>query len=133
MAALGRLEPAGGIVKVALPSTPEAVSGAVITRLYVERGDDVKAGQLLAESDTIAVLNAALAESRAGLETAKAAGIPVFGMDAGASPLLVTTVTSNGYAMAADTAALGVVWRDLDSLSLDQALCITGLDEAGLR
>ncbi len=71
VAALGRLEPAGGIVKVALASTPEAVSGAVITRLYVERGDDVKAGQLLAESDTVAVLKAALAESRAGLETAK--------------------------------------------------------------
>ena len=29
----------------------------------------------------------------------------MFGMDAGASPLLVTNVTSNGYAMAADTAA----------------------------
>jgi HlyD family secretion protein len=71
VAALGRLEPAGGIVKVALASTPEAVSGGVITRLYVERGDDVKAGQLLAESDTVAVLKAALAESRAGLETAK--------------------------------------------------------------
>jgi ribose transport system substrate-binding protein len=30
--------------------------------------------------------------------------VPVFGMDAGANPLLVTNVTSNGYAMAADTA-----------------------------
>ena len=43
--------------------------------------------------------------STAGLETAKKAGVPVFGMDAGASPLLVTNVTSNGYEMAADTAA----------------------------
>jgi ribose transport system substrate-binding protein len=42
---------------------------------------------------------------QAGLEAAKAAGVPVFGMDAGATPLLVTNVTSNGYAMAADTAA----------------------------
>ena len=41
----------------------------------------------------------------AGLETAKAAKIPVFGMDAGATPLLVTNVTSNGYSMAADTSA----------------------------
>ena len=41
----------------------------------------------------------------AGLETAKQAGVPVFGMDSGASPLLVTNVTSNGYEMAADTAA----------------------------
>jgi ribose transport system substrate-binding protein len=36
---------------------------------------------------------------------AKAAGIPVVGMDAGASDLLVTNITSNGYAMAAETAA----------------------------
>jgi ribose transport system substrate-binding protein len=39
----------------------------------------------------------------AGLQAAKDAGIPVFGMDAGADPLLVTNVTSNGYAMAAET------------------------------
>jgi ribose transport system substrate-binding protein len=51
------------------------------------------------------VINVDPAQVAAGLETAKSAGIPVFGMDAGASPLLVTNVTSNGYAMAADTAA----------------------------
>jgi ribose transport system substrate-binding protein len=51
------------------------------------------------------VINVDPAQVAAGLETAKTAGIPVFGMDAGASPLLVANVTSNGYAMAADTAA----------------------------
>ena len=51
------------------------------------------------------VLNADPAQVTAGLETAKKAGVPVFGMDAGANPLLVTNVTSNGYEMAADTAA----------------------------
>lgn len=71
VAALGRLEPAGGIVRLGLPSTPEAISGAVITRLHVERGADVKAGQVLAEADTIPVLKARLAESRADLETAR--------------------------------------------------------------
>jgi ribose transport system substrate-binding protein len=45
------------------------------------------------------------AQVGAGLQAAKDAGIPVFGMDAGADPLLVTNVTSNGYAMAAETAA----------------------------
>ena len=40
---------------------------------------------------------------RAGLQAAKDASIPVFGMDSGADPLLVTNVTSNGYAMAAET------------------------------
>jgi ribose transport system substrate-binding protein len=51
------------------------------------------------------VINVDPAQVAAGLETAKKAGIPVFGMDAGPSPLLVTNVTSNGYSMAADTAA----------------------------
>lgn len=51
------------------------------------------------------VINVDPSQVRAGLETAKSAGVPVFGMDAGATPLLVTNVTSNGYAMAADTAA----------------------------
>ncbi len=51
------------------------------------------------------VINVDPSQVTAGLEAAKTAGVPVFGMDAGASPLLVTNVTSNGYAMAADTAA----------------------------
>jgi ribose transport system substrate-binding protein len=51
------------------------------------------------------VINVDPAQVAAGLETAKQAGVPVFGMDAGASPLLVANVTSNGYEMAADTAA----------------------------
>ena len=51
------------------------------------------------------VINVDPSQVQAGLETAKAAGVPVFGMDAGATPLLVTNVTSNGYAMAADTAS----------------------------
>ena len=51
------------------------------------------------------VINVDPSQVTAGLDAAKGAGIPVFGMDAGASPLLVTNVTSNGYAMAADTAA----------------------------
>lgn len=51
------------------------------------------------------VINVDPSQVTAGLEAAKTAGVPVFGMDAGASPLLVTNVTSNGYSMAADTAA----------------------------
>lgn len=51
------------------------------------------------------VINVDPAQVEAGLVQAQAAGIPVVGMDAGASPLLVANVTSNGYAMAAETAA----------------------------
>ncbi len=50
------------------------------------------------------VINVDPAQVTAGLQAAKDADIPVFGMDAGSDPLLVTNVTSNGYAMAAETA-----------------------------
>lgn len=50
------------------------------------------------------VINVDPAQVTAGLQAAKDANIPVFGMDAGSDPLLVTNVTSNGYAMAAETA-----------------------------
>ena len=50
------------------------------------------------------VINVDPAQVAAGLETVKEAGIPVIGMDSGTDPLLVTNVTSNGYAMAAETA-----------------------------
>ena len=49
------------------------------------------------------VINVDPAQVGAGLQTAADAKIPVFGMDAGSDPLLVTNVTSNGYAMAAET------------------------------
>jgi len=51
------------------------------------------------------VINVDPAQVAAGLMAAKDAGIPVVGMDAGADPLLVTNVTSNGYGMAAETAS----------------------------
>lgn len=49
------------------------------------------------------VINVDPTQVTAGLQTAADAGIPVFGMDAGADPLLVANITSNGYAMAAET------------------------------
>jgi HlyD family secretion protein len=73
VAALGRLEPAGGIVRVGVPSTPDAVSGAILGTLHVERGQDVSTGQVIAEMDTAPVVRARIAESRAGLETARLA------------------------------------------------------------
>jgi len=50
------------------------------------------------------VINVDPAQVEAGLQVASDAGVPVFGLDAGSHPLLVTNVTSNGYAMAAETA-----------------------------
>ncbi len=50
------------------------------------------------------VINVDPAQVGAGLQVAADAGIPVVGMDAGTDPLLAANVTSNGYAMAAETA-----------------------------
>lgn len=71
VAALGRLEPAGGVVRVSTPSMPDAVSGAVLARLLVDRGSDVQAGQLLAEVDTAVIAKARVTEAQADLETAR--------------------------------------------------------------
>jgi HlyD family secretion protein len=71
VAALGRIEPAGGIVHVAAAATPDAMSGAVLRKLLVERGTDVSAGQLLAEMDTSALARARVAEAKAELETSR--------------------------------------------------------------
>lgn len=50
------------------------------------------------------VINVDPAQVEAGLIAARDAGIPVVGMDAGAHPLVAANITSNGYAMAAETA-----------------------------
>ncbi len=50
------------------------------------------------------VINVDPTQVAAGLQTAKDAGIPVVGMDAGSDPLLATNVTSDGVAMAETTA-----------------------------
>lgn len=50
------------------------------------------------------VINVDPTQVSAGLQAFADAGIPVFGMDSGTDPLLVTNVTSNGYMMAAETA-----------------------------
>ncbi|MBV6659011.1 MAG: substrate-binding domain-containing protein [Devosiaceae bacterium] len=49
------------------------------------------------------VINVDPAQVGAGLQAAADAGIPVVGMDAGSHPQVAANVTSNGYAMAAET------------------------------
>ncbi len=49
------------------------------------------------------VINVDPAQVNVGLLAAADAGIPVVGMDAGSDPLVAANVTSNGYAMAAET------------------------------
>lgn len=70
VSALGRLEPEHGIVRVSASSTPEAILGAILVELYVDEGDDVETGQLLAVTDTAAVMEALTRESEASLDFA---------------------------------------------------------------
>jgi HlyD family secretion protein len=71
VAALGRIEPLGGVIRIAAGSTPDAMSGAVLSKLLVDRGSDVQAGQLIAEVDTAVIARARVAEGKAELETAR--------------------------------------------------------------
>jgi len=70
VSALGRLEPENGIIRVSASSTPEAILGAILVELRVEEGDDVQAGQLLAVTDTAAVMVALAKEAQASLDFA---------------------------------------------------------------
>ena len=71
VSALGRLEPHHGIIRVSAASVPDAVSGAILAKLLVEVGDDVAAGDLLAVTDTEAVLMARAEEIKAELALAQ--------------------------------------------------------------
>jgi HlyD family secretion protein len=70
VSALGRLEPENGIIKVSASSTPQAILGAILVELHVAEGDDVEAGQLLAVTDTAAVMEALAREAEASVDYA---------------------------------------------------------------
>ena len=71
VSALGRLEPHRGIIRVSASSVPDAVSGAVLAKLLVEVGDNVAEGDLLAVTDTEAVLLARAEEIKSELALAQ--------------------------------------------------------------
>lgn len=70
MVALGRLQPDGGIVAVALP---QGAGDARIEEILVTPGDVVKKGDLLATLDSIALYRAALVEAESTLAVKRAA------------------------------------------------------------
>jgi HlyD family secretion protein len=71
VSSLGRIEPHHGIIRIGAPSTPQAISGSVVSRLLVEAGDDVKAGQVLAETDSVAYEQAEVEVAEASLQLAQ--------------------------------------------------------------
>jgi HlyD family secretion protein len=68
VSALGRLEPDGGIIRVAAPSTPQAVSGSILAQLRVSEGDYVKKGDLLAITGSMQLMQVALDQAETELE-----------------------------------------------------------------
>ncbi len=71
VSALGRIEPEHGVIRVGVPSTPPAILGSVVRKLLVEAGDDVTEGQLLAETDSVALEQAAVDLAKAELALAE--------------------------------------------------------------
>lgn len=67
ISSLGRIEPAGGVIRLAGPSG----IGSVIMELKVKAGDQVEEGQLIAILDTYAVRRADQARLQAELDNAK--------------------------------------------------------------
>ena len=65
--ALGRLEPKDGVIRLAGPSQPSVV----LSRLLVDKGDRVRAGQVIAVLDNYEPLGATAARLRAELEYAE--------------------------------------------------------------
>lgn len=68
VSALGRLEPWRGTLQISAPTTPDSTGGTVLGKLLVERGDEVKAGQLLAVSEIVGLMQAQLEQARAERE-----------------------------------------------------------------
>jgi len=71
VSALGRLQPQDGILHIGIPSTPSAVSGSLLSVLYVKEGDNVEAGTLLAVTESAPVLEARVAQAVAELALAR--------------------------------------------------------------
>ncbi len=75
VSALGRLEPEGGIIRIAAPSTPQAISGSILAELHVRAGDYVKKGDLLAITDSMQLMQIALHQAENELELSKLASV----------------------------------------------------------
>ncbi len=71
VAALGRIEPMDGIIRLGAPAPLASTTGLLIRELFVEEGDDVVVGQELAITDMADVLAAVAEEAQANVELAR--------------------------------------------------------------
>ena len=67
VAALGRLEPKHGLIRIGAPSLPGVTGGVLVAELRVEEGDDVSPGDLLAVTDLAPLLESGVAQAEAAL------------------------------------------------------------------
>jgi len=71
VAALGRLEPEYGLIRLGAPATLGATTGVLIGELAVDEGDLVQAGDLIAITDTASMMKAAVYEAETRVEQAR--------------------------------------------------------------
>src|SRR6266850_4702717 len=72
ISALGRLAPDGEVISIAPPTQTGTLAGARVEQLFVDVGDEIKAGQVVAILDTNRSRAAAVIEAKAKVEVAKA-------------------------------------------------------------
>src|SRR5260370_40418771 len=78
ISALGRLAPEGEVISIAPPTQTGTLAGARVEQLFVDVGDEIKAGQVVAILDTNLSRAAAVLEAKAKVEVAKAKLAPEY-------------------------------------------------------
>ncbi|WGV27365.1 ABC exporter membrane fusion protein [Halotia branconii] len=90
--ALGRLEPAGEVIKVSAPTNPSIGSGSRVVKLLVDQGDQVRAGQVIAILDNYDRLQANLIEAQKQVQVAQ---YRLAQVKAGAKPAELAAIQAN--------------------------------------
>ncbi len=90
--ALGRLEPAGEVIKVSAPTNPSIGSGSRVVKLLVDEGDQVRAGQVIAILDNRDRLQANLIEAQKQVQVAQ---YRLAQVKAGAKPAELAAIQAN--------------------------------------
>ena len=71
VSALGRLTPEGGLIALSVPGGPGGISNDTVERWYVNEGDAIRKGQLLAQMSSYSQLKAAVEQAKANLDGSK--------------------------------------------------------------
>ncbi len=119
ISALGRLAPEGEVISIAPPTQTGTLAGARVEQLFVDVGDEIKAGQVVAILDTNLSRAAAVLEAKAKVEVAKAKLAQV---NAGPKPEEVRTQEALIRRSEADLVAAQEEFERASRLVLDKAI-----------